>query len=136
LFRSEFRQIQELYLPNNEIKVIEEKAFAHLTNMILIDLDGNQIRRLNRKVFENNRKLERIDLRKNQIKMIDPQMMKNLNRLRVIELKDNECIDRNFGCSLCAEIDRIELNREMRPCYDNSIKNMNLHFLNEGETYL
>jgi Leucine-rich repeat (LRR) protein len=119
LFGPEFHQIQELYLPNNGIKIIEKNAFTHLPNLVLIDLSGNQIQSLNHELFANNLNLRKIDLRKNQ--------------LRAVELAGNECINRNFGCSLCAKIGPTELNRdpELMHCFQNYQKNLNL--LSEGE---
>jgi Leucine-rich repeat (LRR) protein len=130
LFRPEFHQIQELNLPKNGIKIIEKNAFTHLPNLVLIDLSGNQIQSLNHE-FANNLNLRKIDLRKNHIRIIAPEFINNLNQLRAVELEGNECINRNFGCSLCAKIGKTELNRELMHCLINHKKNSD--FLREGE---
>jgi Leucine-rich repeat (LRR) protein len=133
LFRPEFHQTQELYLPDNGIKIIEKNAFAHLPNLVLIDLSGNQIQSLNGELFAINLNLNRIDLRKNRVRMIEPQFMNKFNQFRAVELEGNECINRNFGCSLCSKIGSTELNRdpELMHCFENYQNNLNM--LNEGE---
>jgi hypothetical protein len=93
-FKPEFSKIQGLWLSSNKIKIIEENAFAHLSNLDSIGLYGNELKMLSGKLFQNNHKLMRIYLEQNKIKIIDPGTFRSLNQLAHIYFLQNECINR------------------------------------------
>jgi hypothetical protein len=107
-FKPEFSKLRKLQLVTNKIRIIQENAFEHLTN------------------------LEWIDLQYNRIKMIAPGTFRNLHQLKVVDLWQNECINAYIGCRDCdRKLNQTELDLKLQPCFDNYKKSSNL--LNEGE---
>jgi hypothetical protein len=107
-FKPEFNKLRGLELRDGKIRIIQEYAFEHLTN------------------------LEWIDLERNRIKMIAPGTFKNLNQLTALFLWSNECTDDGIGCLDCVEkLNQTELDRKLQPCFENYKTSSNL--LNEGE---
>jgi hypothetical protein len=133
LFGPQFSQIEKLDLGANKIKIIEDQAFQHLSNLKEIYLYMNEIRSLSSGVFKNNRKLKEIILWDNKIKMIAPDTFQSLNQLIHVHLDGNDgCINKLIGCRDCdSKINRTDLNRELQDCYDIHKKSSNL--LNDGE---
>jgi hypothetical protein len=131
LFKPEFAKIQVLWLNQDKIKMIKEKAFTHLTNMVEISLQQNKIQSLNRRVFENNHKLMRISLWDNQIKMIAPGTFQHLNQLKLVDLVGNECVNEFIECIGCGKINGTKLQRELQPCYEKYTRSFQL--LNKGK---
>jgi hypothetical protein len=106
-FKPEHNKLRRLVLNMDKIKIIEENAFEHLTN------------------------LEWINLEDNKIKMISPGTFKNLHQLAGVLLWNNECIHDTIGCSWCEKLNQTELDLKLQPCFENYKKSLNL--LNEGE---
>jgi hypothetical protein len=134
LFGPKFRQIMKLHLCHNGIKMIEDEAFVHMSNLEAISLSHNEIQSLSRKVFENNLKLVWISLKGNRIKMIATEAFQNSNKLKWIDLRGNQCVDQTVGCSgsdCDTKIDHALLDRELQSCYDYYTRS--LEMLNEGE---
>jgi Leucine-rich repeat (LRR) protein len=134
MFGPEFSWIKKLTLTQNQIKLIEERAFEHLINLVVINLQDNEIQSLAAGLFEHNRKLELTVLPGNKIKIVDPQVFQNLNQLREVDLGQNDCVNKHFGCQFCdTKIDHTELNRELQNCYENHKNSLDL--LDEGENF-
>ncbi len=132
LLGPQFSWIEKLNLIGNKIQIVEEEAFKHLHNLVVIILHDNQIQSLSAKVFENNSKLKVIYLLSNKIKMIAPETFQHLNQLKYVDLDGNDCVNKEFGCWDCdTKIDHTELNRALHACYENHKKSSDL--LNEGE---
>jgi Leucine-rich repeat (LRR) protein len=135
LFGRQFSWIKELYLGENNIKMIEDEAFQHLPNLEEISLYDNEIKSLGAKVFENNSKLKVIWLHDNKINMISPETFRNLNQLKSVDFEGNECFSKPIGCWNCYDnIDHTELNSALLPCYENHKKSTALP--NDGENNL
>jgi hypothetical protein len=132
LFGPQFKWIELLDLQNDSVQMIEENAFAQLTNLAEIRLSQNKLKSLSTKTFQYNLMLKWIYLDHNKIKIIDPQTFYNLNQLRIIDLKQNECVDQTFGSEDC-KIDRSRLDRPLLVCYENYGESLKL--LNEGSVY-
>jgi hypothetical protein len=92
LLGPQFSQFESLHLSANKIKLIEDQAFQHLTNLEKIFLSQNEIQSLNGNIFRNNRKLKKISLWRNKIKTIAPDTFQNLDQLTRVNLL-NECVD-------------------------------------------
>jgi hypothetical protein len=93
--------------------MIEENAFAELTDLVELDLSQNKLRSLRKNLFQNNPKLHLIDLRDNQINAIEPQTFRDLNKLKLVYASGNECADHTDCITNC------ELNKLLRRCYEN-----------------
>jgi Leucine-rich repeat (LRR) protein len=133
LFGPEFSRIEDLYLGNNKIQIVEGQAFKHLHNLVWISLPNNQIQSLSAKVFQNNSKLKQIVLHRNKIKIIAPETFQHLNQLEFVRLDGNDCVNKEIGCwwNCDTKIDHTELNRDLHACFENHKKSSDL--LNEGE---
>jgi hypothetical protein len=132
LLGPQFSWIELLDLRKNKIQIVEEQAFKHLNNLVVIQLHRNQIQSLGAKVFQNNRKLKKIWIFNNKIKMISPETFRHLNQLEFVYLELNDCVDKQIGCQWCdTKIDHTELNLDLHACYENHKKSSDL--LNEGE---
>jgi Leucine-rich repeat (LRR) protein len=133
-FKPEFSKLGKLEFTHDNIKIIEEKTFRQLKDLVRIDFSTNEIRSLPAKLFQKNIQLKEIYLTNNKIKVIPPGTVKNLNQLIAVGLERNECVDQSFGCNsrgCYEELDYTELERSLQPCYENHAKSLNL--LNEGE---
>jgi hypothetical protein len=132
LLGPQFSWIERLKLDSNEIQIVENQAFQHLHNLVMISLAWNQLQSLNAEIFKNNPKLIWIFLWLNKIKTIAPETFQHLNQLKFVRLWINECTVKEIGCLDCdTKIDHTELNRELQKCYENHKKSLDL--LNEGE---
>jgi hypothetical protein len=132
LLGPQFSWIKGLYLSDNKIQIVEEGAFKHLHNLVVISLSRNQIRSLSPKVFQNNRKLKLIGINWNKIKTIAPETFQNLNQLEGVDLDGNDCVDKGIGWFDCdTKTVHTELNRALHACFENHKKSSDL--LNEGE---
>jgi Leucine-rich repeat (LRR) protein len=122
LFESQHSWIEHLYFRNNGIQMIEEHAFAELTDLVELDLSQNQLKSLSKNLFHSNRKLYRIDLRDNQINAIEPQTFRDLNELQRFYASGNECNDDTSCIANC------NLDKSLRRCYENygkALKSLN-----------
>lgn len=112
----ELVELEELYLSDNEIKVMEESSFENLKNLVSLYLNGNfltqippyifknlkslrnisletnSIEELSPFLFYNNPNVENIWLRDNKIAILEPKTFKNLKKLHFIDLQGNLCI--------------------------------------------
>ncbi len=113
LFGPQFYWIEHLYLQNNGIQMIEDSAFAELTDLVELDLSQNKLKRLSKNLFQSNTKLHLIDLRDNQINVIEPQTFEGLNDLKMFYASGNECAD-HTDCIINCDLDK-----SLRKCYEN-----------------
>jgi hypothetical protein len=117
LFGPQFKWIVFLYLDKNGIQMIEENAFAQLTNLFAIRLGHNKLKSLNINLFKSNPKLEWILIANNQINMIERDTFRHLHKLHNLDLSGNECIDKYFY-SLEGKMNR-KLGQPLAKCYVN-----------------
>jgi hypothetical protein len=117
LFGPQFKWILYLYLDRNGIQMIEENAFAHLTNLFAIRLGHNKLKSLNTNLFKNNLKIEWIFISHNQINMIERDTFRHLHKLNNLDLSENECVDKYFY-SLEGKIYK-KLGNSLEGCYVN-----------------
>ncbi len=113
LFGPQHNWTKHLYLRDNGIQMIEENAFAELTDLVELDLSQNKLKSLCKNVFQNNLELHRIDLRDNQINAIEPQTFRDLNDLKLVYASGNECTD-HTECFINCDLDK-----SLRRCYEN-----------------
>ncbi|XP_067890465.1 SLIT and NTRK-like protein 6 [Heterodontus francisci] len=85
----DYGSLDLLHLGNNRITVIEDGAFANLTNLHKIYLNGNSIVRLTKEMFIGLRCLEYLYLEHNIIKEILPETFSVLPQLKVLYLNNN-----------------------------------------------
>jgi hypothetical protein len=117
LFGPQLKWILFLYLDKNGIQMIEENAFAQLTNLFAIRLSHNKLKSLNINLFKNNLKIEWIFLANNQINMIERDTFRHLHKLNNLDLSGNECIENSFE-SPEGKMNR-KLGNSLARCYIN-----------------
>jgi hypothetical protein len=128
-FRKDFVAVIHLNLGYNKIQTIEDKAFQHLTKLKWIRLRNNQIQSLPFHIFKNNSELIYVDLRWNKINSITPDFFKNLKNLKFAEFNNNQCVDKNFGCSLkTCSVSQAVLDKGLSDCYLNCLKDLECAF--------
>ncbi|XP_048388587.1 SLIT and NTRK-like protein 6 [Stegostoma tigrinum] len=85
----EYGSLDLLHLGNNRITLIEDGAFANLTNLHKIYLNGNGIVRLTKEMFIGLQCLQYLYLEHNTIKEILPGTFSVLPQLKVLYLNNN-----------------------------------------------
>jgi hypothetical protein len=118
LFKSEFQNIEYLFLATNNIKTIEPKAFEFLIKLKWIYLWRNQIHTLSYRFFKNNPNLIFIYFVDNKIGSIHPHFFDGLNHLKYVSFKHNRCINVEIGCDTCL-ITESDLKGNLTKCYEN-----------------
>jgi hypothetical protein len=133
LLKSQFNKITSITFESDEIQMIEDNAFIHLTNLEELWIRWSNIRSLSARLFQNNQKLKIIKLTYNKIKMIAPQTFENLKQLRELDLGGSKCVEEfaHIGCYGCNTTDHTKLDRILQPCYENHTKSVIL--LNTGK---
>ncbi len=124
MFKPAFKKIRELSLSNNGIQLIEQEAFKHLTNLIVLKLDHNQIKTLDQKLFLHNLKLEEIDLSHNSLSRIDPQTFDKLTQLKAVNFMSSDLTCVQYVSETFSYMDlnsrrRGPLTRRLRMCHDD-----------------
>ncbi|KAF2889941.1 hypothetical protein ILUMI_16232, partial [Ignelater luminosus] len=82
--------LENIYLNNNEIEAIEEKAFHDMHSLLNIKLNNNKLRIIKKDTFVNLPKINSIDLAFNEIFDISNDDFENLPSLEWVRLRDNK----------------------------------------------
>lgn len=82
--------LQFLYLPNNRITQIPQRAFHLAPNLNEIDLSFNYIREIKQRAFASLEHLETLNLRGNEILSISNNVFDPLTSLTVLDLSENK----------------------------------------------
>lgn len=83
------RQLEELYLAQNNISALAADMFLGLSKLIVLSLRGNAIESLEGGVFIHLTQLRDLDLSANRIDRLDDHALSGLSNLRVLHLRDN-----------------------------------------------
>lgn len=83
------KDLEELYLSENNISSINHKDLTNLSSLTVLDLRKNLLRELDEISFEGLNKLQQLDLSQNQIKLLSPSTFQYLNNLVLLSLSDN-----------------------------------------------
>ncbi|CAD5111766.1 DgyrCDS1045 [Dimorphilus gyrociliatus] len=73
----------------NRIKILDEKSFVNLTELLDLVLRRNLIETIDKKIFSNLRNLELLNLAENKITYIHPKAFINLAKLKKLYLEKN-----------------------------------------------
>ncbi len=121
-----FSALQQLYLMNNQIQLLEPRSFPSLSQLQILRLDRNkitaipsdlfatvpqlqqlnfahnQIETLQLTTFTNMPNLQELDLSHNAITALEPAIFEGLQSLRILNLAHNQIttIDPRFFCNL------------------------------------
>lgn len=101
--------IQELYLRNNQIKMIEPYSFSHMKELTELNLDQNSVEEINRNVFVDLPSLEKLFFTNNKVTTIHDRAFIHLHELRELELNMNKIFSLNneafYGLSKLLKLD-------------------------------
>lgn len=84
------KRIKELYLQNNEISMIADKALAGLKELQIVDFSNNKIVALPAELFKDClSSIKEIYLQNNSISVLSPGLFSNLEQLLALDLSRN-----------------------------------------------
>eukprot|EP00730_Choanoeca_flexa_P019425 TRINITY_DN9488_c0_g1_i4.p1 TRINITY_DN9488_c0_g1~~TRINITY_DN9488_c0_g1_i4.p1 ORF type:complete len:1119 (+),score=179.25 TRINITY_DN9488_c0_g1_i4:27-3383(+) len=110
--------IQQLFLSNNGMTVVDDGAFAGLPSLRLVDLSSNQLMTLPSFAFDNPSALETIEIRANRLTVLDGSWFSGLRNLHKIDASRNR-INRIASMNSLVELSTLLLNH-------NSIAHVNV----------
>lgn len=85
----ELTNLQKIYLSNNELIRIHDRAFRGLSNLVELDLSNNRLASIPTDTFQDYSSLMRLSLSNNPIRDLKASAFKYLSYLTTLEL--NEC---------------------------------------------
>ncbi|KAL0276340.1 UNVERIFIED_CONTAM: hypothetical protein PYX00_003931 [Menopon gallinae] len=87
---SALRRLRELYINDNEITMVAEKALAGLKNLQVLDLSNNKIVALPPELFQDaSEVIKEIHLQNNSISILPSGLFANLKHLLALDLSKN-----------------------------------------------
>nr|WNA22116.1 Toll-like receptor 1 [Altica viridicyanea] len=87
---SVIRRLRELYLHNNEISMVADRALAGLKSLQIFDLSNNKIVALPSELFKDSvTSIKEIYLQNNSISVLAPGLFANLEQLLALDLSKN-----------------------------------------------
>ncbi|XP_022199062.2 toll-like receptor 6 [Nilaparvata lugens] len=88
---SALRRLRELYIHDNEISMITDRALAGLKNLQILNLSNNKVVALPPELFrECADVVKEIYLQNNSISVLSPGLFSNLNQLLALDLSRNQ----------------------------------------------
>lgn len=93
------KNLEEVYLYSNKLRIIDENAFRTCIKLIKVDLHDNQLQYLPA-IFADNPKMEDIDLRNNRLAVIDSTLLSGLASLKKVDMRANLCVDTTFPSTI------------------------------------
>ena len=98
----EYKDLQKLMLNENEIALIDSRAFQGLVCLRELYLYKNKLTKIEGELFKGLSKLEKLSLRENEIALIDSRAFQGLVCLRELTLSSNKLttLSRNLFISL------------------------------------
>lgn len=85
------RRLRELYIHNNEISMVADKALSGLKNLQIFDLSNNKVVALPSELFKDSSgSIKEIYLQNNSISVLAPKLFTNLEQLLALDLSRNQ----------------------------------------------
>ncbi|XP_041984788.1 slit homolog 2 protein-like isoform X3 [Aricia agestis] len=81
--------LKELYLPENNISVIQYSDINSLQSLNTVDLSSNNIESIEQGVFNNMSQLNFLNLKNNHLQSLEINMFSNCNKLENVDLSEN-----------------------------------------------
>ena len=98
---SNLQELKKLYLSNNQIKTIDDKAFEYLGSLKDLELQSNKIEHLQKDIFKGTQQLISIDFSGNHIQKLDTDVFKGLFYLDHFNINENSIV--SISSNLCAD---------------------------------
>jgi Leucine-rich repeat (LRR) protein len=98
LVTEQFPKFKLLDITRSDLKYVERRQLASLTQLTYLELTSHGIRFLPEDVFSDLVNLERLYVDKNEIKVLPPKLLWNLPKLKIFSARENqiELIPRDF----------------------------------------
>ncbi|XP_039546089.1 LOW QUALITY PROTEIN: uncharacterized protein LOC120492058 [Pimephales promelas] len=84
-----FPELEQITLAQNEINIIETDAFLGMTNLLKLNLSKNFLSSIDSNTFQNLEKLEVLDLSYNHIRVLGDKSFQGLPNLIILNLTGN-----------------------------------------------
>ncbi|XP_013403218.1 toll-like receptor Tollo [Lingula anatina] len=81
--------LKKLSLKNNRLKTISREAFDGLTALEDLDLSGNHIEELHKSILQKTTKLKRLNLKSNRLYYLDEYALRTLTQLEFLDMSNN-----------------------------------------------
>ncbi|GBP34693.1 Toll-like receptor 6 [Eumeta japonica] len=86
---TKLRSLTKLYLQNNAISTLEDRAFGGLSNLQVLNLSSNFLNSIPPKLFVETKSLKEIYLSNNTINVLLPGVFEGLEQLQILDLSKN-----------------------------------------------
>ncbi|CAB3226676.1 unnamed protein product [Arctia plantaginis] len=87
---SSLRALQKLFLQNNRISSVADRAFVGLSDMQILNLSTNALTALPPEMFQSSRDIKQIYLNNNSLSVLAPGLLEGLDQLQILDLSVNE----------------------------------------------
>ena len=96
---SSLRSIQKLYLQDNSLTALADRAFVGLASLQILNVSSNLLVALPPELFQSSRDIKEIYLQNNSISVLAPGLLEGLDQLLVLDFSSNEltnnCVNRD-----------------------------------------
>lgn len=87
---SSLRALQKLFLQNNRISQVADRAFVGLSDMQILNLSTNALTALPPEMFQSSRDIKQIYLNNNSLSVLAPGLLEGLDQLQILDLSVNQ----------------------------------------------
>ncbi|CAG9134941.1 hypothetical protein JYU34_017581 [Plutella xylostella] len=87
---SSLRALQKLFLQNNRISSVADRAFVGLSDLQLLNLSTNALTALPPEMFQSSRDIKQIYLNNNSLSVLAPGLLEGLDQLQILDLSVNQ----------------------------------------------
>lgn len=87
---SALRSLNALYLQENLLKEIADRAFVGLGTLEILNLSNNKLTALTPELFQSSRKIRQVNLQNNSLSVLAPGVFEGLDRLEMLDLSRNQ----------------------------------------------
>lgn len=87
---SSLRALQKLFLQNNRISSVADRAFVGLSDLQILNLSTNALTALPPEMFQSSRDIKQIYLNNNTLSVLAPGLLEGLDQLQILDLSVNE----------------------------------------------
>ncbi|XP_060524638.1 toll-like receptor Tollo [Cylas formicarius] len=91
---SALRSLESLFLQENAISTLADRAFVGLNALRTVNLSSNCLVALPPELFQSSRDLTHLYLHNNSLSVLAPGLLEGLDQLRVLDLSNNELTSR------------------------------------------
>lgn len=96
---SSLRSLQKLYIQDNSLTSLADRAFVGLTSLQILNVSSNLLPALPPELFQSSRDIKEIYLQNNSISVLAPGLLEGLDQLLVLDFSSNEltnnCVNRD-----------------------------------------